>query len=73
MYENLAGAKDYIVYKIRVADDVSEWTVTRRFRNFEALHRRLRDHPAVRAQGKGGRAEGSNGLDCRRRSGAAET
>lgn len=33
------------MYKIRVADARGEWTVSRRFRHFEALHRVLRDVP----------------------------
>lgn len=37
------GSKDYVVYKIRVADHSGEWTVSRRFRNFETLHRQLRE------------------------------
>ena len=31
-----------VIYKIRVGDDTGEWTVSRRFRNFETLHRALR-------------------------------
>ncbi|WIA09197.1 hypothetical protein OEZ85_008607 [Tetradesmus obliquus] len=38
-------SKDCIVYKVRVADDRGEWTVTRRYRHFEALHKRLKDAP----------------------------
>ncbi|KAF6266509.1 PXA domain-containing protein [Scenedesmus sp. NREL 46B-D3] len=37
--------KDFIVYKVHVADDRGEWTVTRRYRHFEALHKRLKDAP----------------------------
>jgi len=33
--------KDFVVYKIRVGDDASEWSISRRYRNFEALHRQL--------------------------------
>lgn len=29
------------MYQIRVADDDGEWTVARRYRNFEALHAKL--------------------------------
>ncbi|KAK9836709.1 hypothetical protein WJX74_006496 [Apatococcus lobatus] len=36
------AGRDFVTYKVRVADDVAEWTVSRRFRNFEALHSRLR-------------------------------
>jgi len=39
-------AKDLVVYKIRVGDDSErEWTVSRRYRHFEVLHRQLRDTP----------------------------
>lgn len=34
--------------QIRVADDGGEWTVSRRYRNFESLQRQLRRHPAYR-------------------------
>ena len=34
--------------QVRVADAEAEWTVSRRFRNFEALHRALRGVPAYR-------------------------
>ncbi len=34
--------RDVVIYKIRVGDDTGEWTVSRRFRNFETLHRALR-------------------------------
>jgi hypothetical protein len=34
--------------QIRVADDAEEWTVSRRYRNFESLHRQLRMHSAYR-------------------------
>lgn len=36
------AGRDFVTYKVRVADDAAEWTVSRRFRNFEALHSRLR-------------------------------
>eukprot|EP00803_Ostreobium_quekettii_P004985 evm.model.scf_463.2 EVM.evm.TU.scf_463.2 scf_463:20967-31329(+) len=39
----VVGSKEYVVFKIRVADDEGEWTVARRYRNFEALHKKLRD------------------------------
>jgi hypothetical protein len=40
---NTSGAKDFVVYKIRVGDDSGrEWTVSRRYRHFEVLHRQLR-------------------------------
>ena len=35
--------KEVVVYKIRAADANSEWTVSRRYSNFEQLHRQLRD------------------------------
>lgn len=35
--------KEVVVYKIRAADANSEWTVSRRYSNFELLHRQLRD------------------------------
>lgn len=34
--------------QIRVADDGGEWTVSRRYRNFEVLHRQLRAYVAYR-------------------------
>ena len=39
--------KEVVVYKIRAADARGEWTVSRRYSNFEQLHRQLRDvsHP----------------------------
>lgn len=42
---NTNGGREYVVFKIRVADQTGEWTVTRRYRNFEALHKFLRDDP----------------------------
>ena len=36
------SSRDVVIYKIRVGDDTGEWTVSRRFRNFETLHRALR-------------------------------
>ena len=45
---NTNGRREYVVFKIRVADQTGEWTVTRRYRNFEALHKFLRDVPAYR-------------------------
>ncbi len=35
--------KEVVVYKIRAADANGEWTVSRRYSNFEQLHRQLRD------------------------------
>lgn len=44
------GTKDYVVYKIRVGDDTGrEWTVSRRFRHFEILHRQLKNLPGYKA------------------------
>ncbi|GAQ83243.1 PX domain containing protein [Klebsormidium nitens] len=41
-----SGGKAFAVYTIAVADsDRSSWLVQRRYRNFEALHRRLKDLP----------------------------
>ena len=34
--------------QVRVADAAGEWTVSRRFRNFETLHRALREAPGFR-------------------------
>ncbi|KAL6776573.1 CPLD29 [Auxenochlorella protothecoides x Auxenochlorella symbiontica] len=45
---NAAGGKDYVVYQVRVGDDVGEWTVARRYRNFEVLHRQLKQDPCYR-------------------------
>lgn len=45
---NTSGSKDYVEFKIRVADDGGEWTVSRRYRHFEVLHRQLRALPAYR-------------------------
>ncbi|KAK9807024.1 hypothetical protein WJX72_010915 [[Myrmecia] bisecta] len=42
---NSEGSKDFVMYKIRVADSAGEWTVSRRFRSFESLHRQLRERP----------------------------
>lgn len=44
------GSKDVVIYKIRVADGTGEWTVSRRFRNFEALHRTLKEVPSFRVR-----------------------
>ena len=44
--ESMRGAdslKEVVVYKIRAADAQREWTVSRRYSNFEQLHRQLRD------------------------------
>ncbi|KAI3433581.1 hypothetical protein D9Q98_003392 [Chlorella vulgaris] len=45
---NTSSSKDFVEFKIRVADDAEEWTVSRRYRNFESLHRQLRMHSAYR-------------------------
>ncbi|GAB4817940.1 hypothetical protein N2152v2_004986 [Parachlorella kessleri] len=45
---NSTGSKDYVVYRVRVADDVDEWTVSRRYRNFETLHKQLKSLPGYR-------------------------
>lgn len=42
------GGKDVVIYNIRVADGAGEWTVSRRFRNFETLHRALREVASLR-------------------------
>jgi len=48
---NTSGAKDFVVYKIRVGDDSGrEWTVSRRYRHFEVLHRQLRDTPYYKSK-----------------------
>ena len=39
---NSDGARDFVVYKIRVGDASKEWTICRRYRQFEVLHRQLR-------------------------------
>jgi hypothetical protein len=36
------GSKDVVMFVIRVADDTGEWTIARRFRHFESVHRSLR-------------------------------
>lgn len=36
-------SREYVVFNIRCHDDAFEWTVLRRFRNFEQLHKRLRN------------------------------
>ena len=35
---------EYVAYVIRVMDGDGEWSVTRRYRNFETLHMRLQAH-----------------------------
>eukprot|EP00249_Psilotum_nudum_P022034 c28347_g1_i1 orf=791-4057(+) len=46
-----AGSKSFAVYSIAVTDsDNKTWFVDRRFRNFEQLHRRLRDLPQYNLQ-----------------------
>ena len=48
---NSSGAKDIVVYVIRVGDDgAKEWTVARRYRHFEVLHRQLRGVPSYRSK-----------------------
>ena len=47
---NTEGSKDVVIYKIRVADSTGEWTVSRRFRNFESLQRRLKELPGFRVR-----------------------
>ena len=39
---NNAGSREIVMFIIRVADDSGEWSVARRFRNFETLHRAMR-------------------------------
>lgn len=49
--DSIRGAdslKEVVVYKIRATDATREWTVSRRYSNFEQLHRQLRDVPAYR-------------------------
>eukprot|EP00873_Tetraselmis_striata_P010052 jgi/Tetstr1/430316/TSEL_020141.t1 len=36
-------SREYVVFNIRVHDNTHEWTVLRRFRNFEQLHKQLRN------------------------------
>lgn len=36
-------SREYVVFNIRVHDDTREWTVLRRYRNFEQLHKQLRN------------------------------
>lgn len=45
---NNAATKEIVMFIVRVADDSSEWSVTRRFRNFETLHRAMRAHPSYK-------------------------
>ncbi|ERM98570.1 hypothetical protein AMTR_s00109p00032070 [Amborella trichopoda] len=41
-----SGAKSFAVYSIAVTDaDYNSWTIKRRFRHFEELHRRLKEFP----------------------------
>lgn len=37
-------AHEYVAYVLRVMDGAGEWSVTRRYRNFETLHLRLQAH-----------------------------
>ncbi len=39
---NNASSREIVMFIIRVADDSGEWSVARRFRNFETLHRAMR-------------------------------
>lgn len=39
------GSKEVVMFIIRVADDRGEWTLARRFRHFESLHRSMRCPP----------------------------
>ena len=39
---NSNETKDFVVYRIRVGDDRGEWTISRRYRHFESLHRTIR-------------------------------
>ena len=46
-----AGTKEFVIYKIRVGDDSGrEWTVSRRYRHFETIHRQLRGTPTYRSK-----------------------
>lgn len=36
------AARDFVVYSIRVGDNRGEWTISRRYRHFEQLHRHMR-------------------------------
>lgn len=48
---NSSGTKDVVVYVIRVGDDSGrEWTVCRRYKHFEVLHRQLRGVPTYRSK-----------------------
>ena len=42
------GEAEVVVYTIHASNGQEEWTVMRRFRNFEALHRAMRDNPHYR-------------------------
>ena len=44
------GARDFVVYKIRVGDLRGEWTISRRYRHFEVLHRQLRNYESYAAK-----------------------
>ncbi|KAK1322595.1 hypothetical protein QJS10_CPA03g00360 [Acorus calamus] len=41
--ERLVGVKEYTVYQIRVWSGKNQWEVERRYREFDTLHRRLKD------------------------------
>ena len=38
-----SGTREFVVYSIRIGDDRGEWTVSRRYRHFEQLHRHIRN------------------------------
>mmetsp|Transcript_13710 Transcript_13710/g.41406 ORF Transcript_13710/g.41406 Transcript_13710/m.41406 type:complete len:1265 (+) Transcript_13710:304-4098(+) len=44
------GSKEVVMFIIRVADDRGEWTLARRFRHFESLHRSMRGYPAYKGR-----------------------
>lgn len=44
------GSKDVVMFVIRVADDTGEWTIARRFRHFESVHRSLRGWGELRGR-----------------------
>lgn len=41
-------SKSFVMYRIRVTDGYSTWFVLRRYRNFETLHRVMRDVPGYK-------------------------
>lgn len=46
------GSREVVMFITRVADDRGEWTLARRFRHFESLHRSLRWPPAPCRRGR---------------------